>query len=213
MITRFKIFFCAMLVLTACSKPTPSTKATSTSAYTQGKQQTGTASWYGGKFHGRATASGEIYDQDQLTAAHRFAPMHTMVEVTNLDNGQKVTVKINDRGPFVKGRIIDLSREAARQINMLGTGTAPVSLRFLDLSPEAKARRYYIQTGSYADPENAHMQKMSIRRAFPQLDAQVVHIKGLYKLRVGRYTSKADALADVRRLRAKNFDGIVLQFK
>ena len=80
----------------------------------------GVASWYGGKFHGRLTSSGEVFDTNEMTAAHRTLPFGTIVKVTNMDNGKSAMVKINDRGPFVDGRIIDLSRAAAEQIDMLG---------------------------------------------------------------------------------------------
>ncbi len=91
----------------------------------------GIASWYGGYFHGRTTANGETYDQDGMTAAHKALPFNTRVRVTNLENGKSVLVRINDRGPFVGERIIDLSREAARRIDMLGPGTAKVLLEIL----------------------------------------------------------------------------------
>jgi rare lipoprotein A len=94
-------------------------------------EETGYASWYGGKFHGRLTANGETFDTNKLTAAHKTLPFGTVVEVTNLSNGESVQVRINDRGPFVEGRIIDLSRAAAREIDMLGSGVARVSLTVL----------------------------------------------------------------------------------
>ena len=96
-----------------------------------GAIETGEASWYGNPYHGRMAASGEIYDMEELTAAHRTLPFHTWVEVTNLNNGRKVQVRINDRGPFVDGRIIDLSRAAAREIDMLRAGVVPVELRII----------------------------------------------------------------------------------
>jgi len=88
--------------------------------------QSGTASWYGGKFHGRKTASGERYNQDAMTAAHKTLPFGTRLIVKNSRNGREVSVKINDRGPFIKGRIIDLSRTAARKLGINGIG--PVKL-------------------------------------------------------------------------------------
>lgn len=91
----------------------------------------GVASWYGAEFHGKRTASGEIYDMFALTAAHRRLPFGTLVEVTNLENGRKVVVRINDRGPFKKGRIIDLSYAAARRLGMVEQGTARVRLRVI----------------------------------------------------------------------------------
>ena len=91
----------------------------------------GTASWYGGKFHGRRTASGETYNQNALTAAHRTLPFGTEVVVTNENNGKSIVVRINDRGPFTGGRIIDLSRKAATAIDMINSGTARVKLEVI----------------------------------------------------------------------------------
>ncbi len=89
---------------------------------------TGIASWYGPDFHGRATANGETYNMNDLTAAHRTLPFNTMLRVENLDNGRSVVVRINDRGPYVGNRVIDLSRRAAQEIDMIGPGTARVAL-------------------------------------------------------------------------------------
>lgn len=102
----------------------------------------GMASYYGDEFDGRQTASGEIFDQDELTAAHKTLPFQTKVRVTNLSNGKDVVVKINDRGPFVEGRIIDLSYAAAQAIGMIGKGTAKVKIEVIELgevtSPQKK---------------------------------------------------------------------------
>ena len=92
----------------------------------------GTASYYGGKFHGRKTASGERFNQEAMTAAHKSLPLGTKVRVTNLRNGEVVEVKINDRGPYIKGRIIDLSKGAAREIGMIKAGTAKVKIEILE---------------------------------------------------------------------------------
>ncbi len=92
-------------------------------------EQVGIASWYGKKFHGKQTASGEKFDMHKLTAAHRSLPFGTKVKVKNLDNGKKVVVRINDRGPFKKGRIIDLSYAAAKKIGMIKAGCARVKIR------------------------------------------------------------------------------------
>jgi rare lipoprotein A len=126
---------CAVLALAACGGshktariPIPNPPPASPAAHA-GDTETGVASWYGIPYHGQRAASGEIYDMEKLTAAHRTLPFQTVVEVTNLDNGKRVTVRINDRGPFVKGRILDLSHAAAKQIDMLGPGTARVRLK------------------------------------------------------------------------------------
>jgi rare lipoprotein A len=91
----------------------------------------GPASWYGGKFHGRRTANGERFNKNELTAAHRSLPFGTRVRVTNQRNGRSVVVRINDRGPFVGNRVIDLSRAAAEAVGMLRSGVAPVQLDIL----------------------------------------------------------------------------------
>jgi len=96
-----------------------------------GTTETGIASWYGVPYDGRRTASGEIYDMRQLTAAHRTLPFNTWLRVTNLTNGKRVDVKVNDRGPFVQGRVIDLSLGAASEIDMVRQGTAKVRLKVI----------------------------------------------------------------------------------
>jgi rare lipoprotein A len=98
--------------------------------------QVGTASWYGRSFHGKTTASGEPFDMYQFTAAHRRLPMGTMLRVTNLENGESVVVRVNDRGPVPKSRIIDLSYGAARMIGLSGPGLEPVRLDILEPAPE-----------------------------------------------------------------------------
>jgi rare lipoprotein A len=95
-------------------------------------QMSGIASWYGPGFHGNRSASGEIYNQNAMTAAHRSLPFGTRVQVTNLNNGRSVVVRINDRGPYVRGRVIDLSAAAARVLGVMQTGVAPVQLNVLD---------------------------------------------------------------------------------
>ncbi len=112
----------------------------------------GLASWYGGKFQGRRTASGEIFDTNRFTAAHRTLAFGTLVRVTNLDNGRSTTVRINDRGPFVAGRIIDLSRAAAQAIGMTGAGVARVRVEVV--SPASQAL-YSVQVGAFRDRRNA----------------------------------------------------------
>lgn len=99
----------------------------------------GTASWYGPGFHGKKTASGEIYDQTKLTAAHKTLPLGTKARVTNLDNGSAVEVEINDRGPFVGGRILDLSRAAAGALGLVKSGTAPVRVELIGESSVAES--------------------------------------------------------------------------
>jgi rare lipoprotein A len=134
-------------------------------ASAHGFTERGIASWYGNKFHGRRTSSGEPYDMYAMTAAHKQLPLPSYVEVTNLSNGRKVIVRVNDRGPFVKNRTIDLSYAAASRLDMLSAGTAPVSIRTLlpGTTPQAVTTAtvpggnimYYIQAGAFSDRNNA----------------------------------------------------------
>jgi len=118
-----------------------------------GWTETGIASWYGTPYHGRTTASGEIYDMEAMTAAHRTLPFHTIVLVENLRNGRSTTLRINDRGPFIRGRTLDVSRRAARELDLIGPGTAPVRVTVLD-SPAA-ANCWEVQVGAFALRESA----------------------------------------------------------
>jgi rare lipoprotein A len=114
--------------------------------------ETGIASWYGPGFEGKNTANGETFDPNELTAAHRTLPMPSLVRVTNLDNGRSVVVRVNDRGPFAHGRIIDLSRRAAQLLDMHGNGTAKVRVKILEIESRAIAdaarRRGYVAPGT-----------------------------------------------------------------
>lgn len=111
------------------------------------KREKGIASWYGPKFHGKKTASGERYNQKDLTAAHKELPFGTMVKVINLDNMRSIIVRINDRGPFTRGRIIDLSRSAAKEIDMIASGTANVLLFYLPEEIEMESASRNINGG------------------------------------------------------------------
>jgi rare lipoprotein A len=120
-----------------------------------GDEETGIASWYGYPYHGRRSSNGEIYDMEKLTAAHRTMAFGTIVQVLNLTNDRSVDVRITDRGPFVDGRVIDLSRAAAREIQMLGPGTAKVRLRVIGLPQEIPEGRFAVQVGAFKERANA----------------------------------------------------------
>jgi len=123
--------------------------------------QEGVASWYGPGFNGKRTASGEVYDMEDMTAAHKRLPFGTRVQVHNLDNGRRAEVRINDRGPFVDDRIIDLSMAAAREIEMLGPGTARVRIAVVEMS--AMLTCSMVQAGAFGDPVNAEVLAQSFR--------------------------------------------------
>ncbi len=159
----------------------------------------GLASWYGHPYHGRPTASGEIYNMYAMTAAHRTLPFGTMVRVHDLDNGKSVDVRINDRGPFIPGRIIDLSYAAAEEINMVGPGSAHVQLEILNpdvvYGPNAVPGIYAVQVGAFADPNNAQRLKALIEPHFGPIIIQTYDGPSglLYRVRVGRLNNEATA--------------------
>jgi rare lipoprotein A len=135
-----------------------------------GTIETGIASWYGEPYNGRRAANGEIYDMERLSAAHRTLPFDTWVEVNDLDNGKRVDVRITDRGPFVAGRIIDLSRAAARELDMLGPGIARVRLTVIE-NPRAAntppaTQQYLTQAGAFSDRAHADKLAGSLRDRF-----------------------------------------------
>ena len=131
----------------------------------KGFVEEGVASWYGPGFHGKKTASGETYNQSAMTAAHKLLPLGTKVRVTHLGNGRSLIVRVNDRGPFVDDRVIDLSRAAATHLDIVGKGTARVRICSLDVATAASyastpatipAKFFYIQVGAFADKGNAN---------------------------------------------------------
>ncbi|MGY0615562.1 septal ring lytic transglycosylase RlpA family protein [Vibrio sp. FJH11] len=126
------IFIVSILNLLVGCSSTSTINDEETKAYSKLHQLVGQASWYSPKFHGKRTASGERYNKRAYTAAHKSLPFGTIVRVTNTDNAKKVDVKINDRGPFVKGRVIDLSQKAFEQIGNIKEGVAPIKIEIID---------------------------------------------------------------------------------
>jgi rare lipoprotein A len=179
----------------------------------EGYRERGVASWYGSKFHGRRTSSGEPYDMHLATAAHKSLPLPTYAEVTNLDNGYRVIVKINDRGPFKDNRLIDLSYGAALRLGMIGTGTARVEVRAIDpaefddgvrvasaaAAPAAVGgETTWLQAGAYGRRNGAEELAGRLRRA----DLAPVSINdsgSLFRVWLGPYGSHAEAEAVIRK--------------
>ncbi len=177
-----------------------------------GDQETGLASWYGHPYHGRPSSSGEIYDMEKLTAAHRTLPFGAIVEVTNLDNGLTVSVRINDRGPFVEGRIIDLSHAAAREIRMLGPGTANVRLRIAALPSSIPDGYFAVQTGAFRDRSNAERQRQKMERGYGS--ARLVLRGGeppVWRVLVGHAPTIADAAALAERVKTESGAAFVVR--
>jgi rare lipoprotein A len=159
----------------------------------------GVASWYGIPFHGRRTSNGEIYDMHEFTAAHRTLPFNAVVRVTNLHNGKQTEVRINDRGPFVANRVIDLSLSAAQAIEMVGTGTALVRLEVI-AGPNPQVGFFGVQVGAFLVQENAERLKSQLAARYqPASIATYDSPNGLfYRVRVGRVPTEeaAQQLAD-----------------
>ncbi len=153
----------------------------------------GVASWYGPGFNGRSTASGEIYDQEDMTAASNIFPLGTRLMVTNLANRRSVEVRINDRGPFRKGRKLDLSHAAARYLGIINPGTAPVRMRVLSTPPGtvllAGGTRYWIQVGAFSRRPSADRLRTRLAAYYP--DAAVSEVdagrRRYYRVRMGGF--------------------------
>lgn len=162
------------------------------------------ASWYGHPYHGRRAANGEVYDMERLTAAHRTLPFDTRVRVENLNNRRRVEVRVTDRGPFVEGRIIDLSRAAARRLDLLGPGTAPVRLVATSVPRPLTGCCYAVQVGAFRERGNAERQRA--RAEAERLPAWLERRDGdppLWRVLVGRETSLEAAQELARRLRQR----------
>ena len=255
----FTMFVCGVLLMSACSKPAPVVVpqgapqgapqvSSSGGIYKVGAPYTvagrrytprvqpnyraeGLASWYGPKFHGKPTANGEIFDQYALTAAHKTLPLPSKVRVTNLDNGRQLVVRVNDRGPFIGDRIIDLSRRSAQLLGVEKVGVAPVRLELLDSGPhllteplrqEQEAQelvtpvttgRVYVQVGAFRLPDNAQRLAWKLSR-FGDPSIQVSKNHRWHRVRFGPFASALEADLFVQRLeRAGYLPNVVVQIR
>ncbi|MFQ5329802.1 MAG: septal ring lytic transglycosylase RlpA family protein [Thermodesulfobacteriota bacterium] len=167
-------------------------------ASSDGYQQRGIASWYGKKFHGRKTANGETYNMHAMSAAHKTLPLGTYVKVTRLDTGDAITVRINDRGPFVRGRIIDLSYKAARGLHIVGEGTAPVIVEALGekrgdryVTRDYSVGEFTVQVGAFTVKNNALRLKEKLQRTYGHATIERYNGRSrtFYRVRVGRFST------------------------
>ncbi len=218
------LFLCCVMLFTACaSKKTPATKAPESrqkayqKPYTvmgqryeplqrhQGFVQTGIASWYGKDFHGKKTSNGETYDMHAMTAAHKTLPLGVFVKVQNRENGREAVVRVNDRGPFVKGRIIDLSYSAAQALGVDIAGTAPVRIEALGYRgsyvdqykrlENYDAGNYTVQIGSFKEIGNAQRLSEEMRKLVGFSEIHMTNINGdkFYRVYAGKYSSLSEA--------------------
>ncbi len=202
------LFSGIILIFSACSltpkKPAPGSPAP-VQELELGFYQKGIASWYGRPFHGHATASGEIYDMNGLTAAHKQLPLGTRVLVTDLENQRQVEVVINDRGPFVKNRIIDLSKKAAQKLDMIVKGTAMVRLDILELPESISISRkhpFAIQFAAFKNRKSAIRLRDKIARQNSEVFIDEIKRSdgSLYRVRLGWFNSRKAARKEARRL-------------
>jgi len=163
--------------------------------------QHGVASWYGGEFHGRPTSSGEVYDMYQLTCAHNTFPLGTVVMVTNLENGRSLELKVNDRGPFAKERIIDVSYAAAQMLGMWEKGTALVKVEVISPGIEI-VQRFTLQVGSFADETNAQRLAEQLRKSFENVYVATMETltQKYHRVRVGQFETRESALVVAEKL-------------
>lgn len=168
--------------------------------------QEGVASWYGVPFDGHRTSDGEIYNMHQFTAAHRTLPFGSIVRVTNLDNGKRTEVRINDRGPFVADRVIDLSLSAAEAIGMVGPGTAKVRLEMVGGPANPQAGFFGVQVGAFETQTSADLLRNRLEARYtPVIIATYYSPKGrFYRVRVGRFSTEDAARQFARQLHSSD---------
>jgi len=213
------LFIIGMIFLsaTACSVHRTSVRTEAGKRVEYGK-----ASWYGKKFHGRLTANGEVYDMYRISAAHKTLPLGSKVKVTNRKNGKSLVVRINDRGPFIRGRIIDLSYGGAKALGMVEDGVVPARVEIIELGDN----RYYsskkgrtssgsmtftVQVGSFLKKENALHLKRSLDSMYNTVFIREWNDRKetFYRVRVGKYTREEDAQKISRRLQKQNYSAFV----
>ena len=202
----FMLFVAVMISLSSCSrnqlKTTPDVI-------------TGKASWYGPNFHGKTTSSQEVYDMYDMTAAHKTLPFGTYVMVTNLNNGRSVKVRINDRGPFITGRVIDLSYAAAKVLDMVGPGVVPVRIEILsDISVDEDKQRFAIQVGAFVVKENAEVLKSRLDKKYRNVYISQFKTANRVYYRVRLFfDSKSAALETAMVLQKQGFDVFIVEYR
>lgn len=216
----------AILVFAGCAAPPPPRGGYRVGGNTyvplksaEGFSEVGLASWYGPGFHGRKTANGEVYDMYGRTAAHKLLPLGTVVRVTNLENGRSAEARINDRGPFVRGRVIDLSYALAQDLDIVDRGTARVKVvalqgpRGTPPPPAELAGPFAWQIGAFAVRENAYGLAAKLRDSFRVVSVRV-YDRGdvvFHRVRVGQYTSTEEARRALPALQERGFSPFLVR--
>jgi len=177
-------------------------------------REKGIASWYGKKFHGRLTANGEVYNMYGISAAHKTLPLGTVCKVTNIKNGESIVLRINDRGPFVKGRIIDLSYGAAKKLGFADEGLTEVIIE-ADIKKKALENSYSIQVGSFVERGNAEKLKNSLSQNHGNIYIEKYENGGeaYYRVKIGNYKSQSDAQKTLDTLNNSGISGFIVSNK
>lgn len=213
---RKLIIIIAVLFVTACSSTPPSEYKDSPGADYM------TASWYGTKFHGRPTSSGERYDMHGMTAAHKTLKFGTKLKVTNPDTGKSVQVIVNDRGPFIRGRDLDLSYGAAKEIGLMEKGVGRVKIEYLGRDMRyvkrvpfapGTARSLTIQVGSFIDETKAQRLKQGLEITYDDVHITTVILKGkkYRRVRVGEFSNYDDAYKTAEKLADEGYRALIMQ--
>jgi peptidoglycan lytic transglycosylase len=199
----FALLLIFLAFLAGCSSPAP--KPVYFPGYPIGYVERGMASWYGPGFHGNKTANGERYDMYQLTAAHRTLPLGSIALIRSTSTGKEVTVRINDRGPFAKGRVLDLSYAGAHRLGMLGHGTDQIELRVIGFQGRTSDMGFLrVQIGSFAEQRNAALLLQRAQRVFKDGRIQIVDLPDgrRYRVQVGEFKSENQAETAAAKLEA-----------
>lgn len=211
----FCLLAAVLVIVTACAAPRRETREAGGYAV---------ASWYGPDFHGQPTASGEIFNMYKLSCAHKTLPFGTRLEVTNPANGRSTEVVVNDRGPFVDGRDIDLSYAAAREIGIVGPGTATVRLRYLGRDGryvkyikemENISGPFTIQVGSFVELSNARRLKRGLELNYSGVYITRARVDGrdFYRVRVGKFDTHRQALGHAEGLANEGYDTLIMHYQ
>ena len=182
---------------------------------TKGYTETGYASWYGEKFHGHKTSNGETYNMFAMTAAHKTLPLPSFVRVTNTLNGKSTIVRVNDRGPFHDGRIIDLSMAAAAKIGVISLGTAPVKIEVINIpKPTNKStmknspipHHYFVQLAAVNSLAKAEEMKKELKRSFnTDINIEKIDSRAVYRVRLGPYMDHRDAEIQLSKVKSRSY--------
>lgn len=210
------ILFIFLMVLSSCAPKKELRYAPYDPSQKIPYREVGRASWYGEEYHGRKTANGEIYDMYAMTAAHRTLPFNVRVRVTNLENGKKAELRINDRGPFVPGRIIDVSKRGAITLGFLIQGTARVEVETIGLAGEvfpSLEGTYAIQVGAFTDKGNADRLHGELFPKHPSVRIVLfeTNTQKIYRVRLGKFRSESEAKRYLETLRPDLLHGVVVR--